>query len=78
MCLAVPAKIVSLQGFTATVDMHGNLIDISTLLIDAPALQEWVLVHAGFAIQKIDPATAEETFSLIADLSAAERQMPHA
>ena len=68
MCLAVPAKIVALEGTSATVDMHGNRVTVSALLLPDAGMGEWVLVHAGFAIQKIDQATAEETFSLIGDL----------
>lgn len=71
MCLAVPAKVVKISGTTATVDMHGNQLDVSVMLLDEAALGDWVLVHAGFAIQKIDPATAEETFALLGDLARA-------
>jgi hydrogenase expression/formation protein HypC len=71
MCLAVPAKVVEVSGQTATVDMHGNRLDVSVMLLDDAAAGDWVLVHAGFAIQKIDAATAEETFSLLGDLAQA-------
>ena len=68
MCLAVPAKIVELDGSSATVDLHGNRVQISTLLTPEARLGDWVLVHAGFAIQHLDEAAAAETFSILADV----------
>ena len=68
MCLAVPAKIVELDGTSATVDLHGNRVQISTLLTPEARLGDWVLVHAGFAIQHLDEAAAAETFSILADV----------
>jgi hydrogenase expression/formation protein HypC len=68
MCLAVPAKIVELDGTSATVDLHGNRVQISTLLTPEARLGDWVLIHAGFAIQHLDEAAAAETFSILADI----------
>ncbi len=68
MCLAVPAKIVELDGTAATADLHGNRVHISTLLTPEVRLGDWVLVHAGFAIQHLDEAAAAETFSILADV----------
>ena len=65
MCLAVPAKIVDLVETTATADLHGNRISISTLLVPEVTVGDWVLVHAGFAIQRLDQAEAEETFAIL-------------
>lgn len=65
MCLAVPAKIVDLVETTATADLHGNRISISTLLVPEVSVGDWVLVHAGFAIQRLDQAAAEETFAIL-------------
>jgi hydrogenase expression/formation protein HypC len=68
MCLAVPAKIVDLEGTNATVDLHGNRIQISTMLTPDVHQGDWVLVHAGFAIQHLDEAAARETFNILADV----------
>jgi hydrogenase expression/formation protein HypC len=68
MCLAVPAKIVELHADEAVVDMHGNRISISTVLTPEVALEDWVLVHAGFSIQKLDAAAAMETFAILAQV----------
>jgi hydrogenase expression/formation protein HypC len=71
MCLAVPAKIVELEGNAATVDLHGNRVAISTTLTPEVKLGDWVLVHAGFSIQCLDEAAASETFAILADVAKA-------
>jgi hydrogenase expression/formation protein HypC len=71
MCLAVPAKIVELKNTRAVVDLHGNRVAISTLLTPDALLGDWVLVHAGFSIQKLEAAAARETFAILADISVA-------
>jgi hydrogenase expression/formation protein HypC len=73
MCLAVPAKIVQLEGPNATVDLHGNRVQISTMLTPEAQLGDWVLVHAGFAIQRLDEAAAAETFAILQDVERAAR-----
>jgi len=55
MCLAVPAEIKSIDGFHAWVDTMGVKQKINIQLIDSPAVGQYILVHAGFAIEKIDP-----------------------
>ena len=74
MCLAVPGKIVELAGDSAVAEMHGNRIAISTVLTPEVRIGDWVLVHAGFAISILDAAAAAQTFSILADLDAAERR----
>ena len=60
MCLAVPARIVELQGATATISVDGALREIDVSLIDEPRLGDYVLVHAGFAIHKWDQNDVDE------------------
>jgi hydrogenase expression/formation protein HypC len=60
MCLAVPAKIVSLNGSTATISVDGALREVDVSLIEEPRLGDYVLVHAGFAIHKWDRSEVEE------------------
>jgi hydrogenase expression/formation protein HypC len=60
MCLAVPAKIVELRGETATISVDGALRDVNVSLVDEPRLGEYVLVHAGFALQKWDQTEYDE------------------
>ena len=64
MCLAVPAKIVELQGTGATISVEGALREVDVSLIEEPRLGDFVLVHAGFAIHKWDPSEVEEWESI--------------
>lgn len=65
MCLAVPSKIVSIDDITAIVDVYGAQRAISLLLIEEEVnVGDYVLVHAGFAIQKVQEEYAEETLRL--------------
>lgn len=68
MCLAVPAKIVEQSGCEATVDLHGNRLNISTALVPDARTGDWVLLHAGFAIQIISDEVAHKTWSILEDL----------
>jgi len=64
MCLAIPAKVIEIHGNTAKVDFgEGVLRDVNVMLVN-PRLGEYVLVHAGYAIQVIDRKAAEETLRL--------------
>ncbi|MCL2646731.1 MAG: HypC/HybG/HupF family hydrogenase formation chaperone [Phycisphaerales bacterium] len=77
MCLAVPAKIVEMSPTTrgkAVADLHGNRVTVSTQLVPDAAIGDWVLVHAGFAIQKLDAQAARETFAMLADIEQAAEE----
>jgi hydrogenase nickel incorporation protein HypA/HybF len=55
MCLAVPSRIVALDNLIATIDVYGARKQVSVMLLpEEPRVGDYVLVHAGFAIQKID------------------------
>jgi hydrogenase expression/formation protein HypC len=71
MCLAIPAKLVTAQGPEGVADLHGNRVPVSLLLLPEAVAGDWVLIHAGFAIQTIDEAAAQETFAVLRDLQAA-------
>lgn len=71
MCLAVPAKIISIEQDFALVDMGGNRLKISTLLMDRLAVGDYVIVHAGFAIHKVDEQEAQESLKLLREISTA-------
>lgn len=64
MCLAVPAKLIQLKGTDGVVDLHGSQLPISILLVPEAREGDWLLVHAGFAIQRLDEREAEETFAI--------------
>jgi hydrogenase expression/formation protein HypC len=69
MCLAVPAKILSISGSTATVDMLGNTTSADLSLLENVNIGDYVLVHVGFAIQKYDEEEARITLDLLKELA---------
>lgn len=68
MCLAIPARIVELEGDRAVVDAMGNRFGAKTTLLPHTKLGDIVLVHAGFAIQIIAEDEAKKTWQLIAEI----------
>jgi len=71
MCLAIPARIAQVNGDQGVVDMGGVRKDVSLALLDEVAIGDYVIVHVGFALSKLDPAEAERTLALFAELGAA-------
>ena len=65
MCLAIPSKITKVESNMATIDVDGVQRQASLLLVEDAKVGEYVIVHAGFAIQKIDESAAQETLSLL-------------
>lgn len=61
MCLAIPAKVVTMDGLIAKVNMMGNERVVGIDLVPEVKIGEYVLVHAGFAIEVIDDESAHET-----------------
>ena len=68
MCLAVPARIVELEDDRAVVDAMGNRWNARTTLLPDIGVGDLVLVHAGFAISKVDEEDAKKTWELLAQL----------
>ena len=66
MCLAIPAKIVSIDGTTAVAEMTGVQKEIDVSLTPDVVAGSWVIVHVGFALQVIDEAKAAETLAAMA------------
>jgi len=69
MCLAVPAQIISRDEMLALVDMDGIQRSISVMLLPDVKQGDFVLVHAGFAMQLIDEKEAEFTMGLLKELA---------
>ena len=66
MCLAVPSKVISIRDMMATIEAYGARKDVSLLLMpENVEVNDYVLVHAGFAIQKVDKSAAEDALVLI-------------
>ena len=71
MCLAVPSKIISIDNDMATIDVYGARKDVSIMLLpESPRIGDYVLVHAGFAIQSIK-AEAFQTGEIMHESSIA-------
>jgi len=64
MCLAVPARIVELDGARATVEVPGNRFSADVSLVPGVRVGDYVLVHAGFAIERYRTEDAEEILRL--------------
>jgi hydrogenase expression/formation protein HypC len=72
MCLALPCRIVELRpGDQALVDVAGVSREISLALVDDVALGDYVIVHVGYALTRLDPEEAEKTLALFAELGQA-------
>jgi hydrogenase expression/formation protein HypC len=69
MCLAIPARIVELEGDMAVVDAMGNRYKAKTTLLPEAKLGDLVLIHAGFAISLVDEQEARKTWQLIAEIN---------
>ena len=69
MCLSIPAKIVSIDGTMAEVSAGGTLFRAGLHMIEDAKIGDYVLLHAGFAIQKISEKDAEETIRLFDELN---------
>ena len=65
MCLAVPAKLIARTGDEGIVDLRGTRLAVSLVLLPEAMTNDWLLVHAGFAIQKLDELEAAETWALL-------------
>jgi hydrogenase expression/formation protein HypC len=65
MCLAIPSRITKIENNMATIDVDGVQREASLLLMEDAKVGEYVIVHAGFAIQKIDESAAQETLRFL-------------
>jgi hydrogenase expression/formation protein HypC len=72
MCLAVPAKVISIKDDTAVVDVAGIRREASVMMTPEVKVGEYIIMHAGFAIHVLDTAEAEETLRLIEEIVASE------
>ncbi|MCU0559929.1 MAG: HypC/HybG/HupF family hydrogenase formation chaperone [Desulfobacterales bacterium] len=70
MCLAIPSKITKIDNQMAVIDVDGVRREASLLLLEDARVGDYVIVHAGFAISKIDEASALETLALLKEAAA--------
>ena len=67
MCIAIPGRVVAIDGQTAQVDFKGNNVPVNIGLVE-PKVGQYVLVHAGCAIEFMEKEKAEEIIELFTDL----------
>jgi hydrogenase expression/formation protein HypC len=73
MCLAIPVRVVELRDeATAIVDLDGIRKEISLALVDGVEIGDYVILHVGYALARLDPAEAERTLALFAGAVAGE------
>ena len=71
MCLAVPAEVVALlPGEMARVSLDGVVKEVSVALLDAVAVGDYVVIHVGHALARIDADEARRTLALLAEIAA--------
>ena len=76
MCLAIPAKVISIEGPIALVTIEDVEYKASLLLLDNIAPGDFVMLHAGFAIEKVDPEEAAETLRLLNEIADNSHNFP--
>jgi hydrogenase expression/formation protein HypC len=71
MCLGIPAKVIELdESSQGKVDYLGTKVKTNFSLLEDIKVGDWVIVHAGFAISKLDEEDARETFSLLREMAS--------
>ncbi|MBA7544234.1 hypothetical protein ES705_36586 [subsurface metagenome] len=75
MCLSVPAKIIEINGEMARVAVGETIINASLQMLDDVKIGDYVLLHTGFALQKISAADAAETLALFEELEEINKEM---
>lgn len=71
MCIAVPGRVAEINGDTARVDYNGNMVNVNIGLVE-PEVGQYVLVHAGCAIEVMEKDKAQEIIDLFADIEELE------
>jgi hydrogenase expression/formation protein HypC len=76
MCLALPARVVELlPKLRAMVDLGGVRKEVSIDLVDDAQVDDYVIIHVGYALGKIDPEEAQRTLALFAEFSEAQNSL---
>jgi hydrogenase expression/formation protein HypC len=75
MCLAIPARLVEINGDDGIVDMGGVRKEISLALVDDVVVGDYVILHVGYALNKLDPDEAERTLALFAEMAASPTEV---
>ncbi len=74
MCLAIPARVVEINdNDQAIVDLGGVRKDVSLALVEDVAVGDYVIIHVGYALTRLDPEEAEKTLALMAEAGLTEQ-----
>lgn len=80
MCLAIPVKVIAVGGAAAPdwalVDLGGVKKEISLALLDDVMVGDYVILHVGYALSKLDPQEAEKTLALFSEMNEAGLTAP--
>ena len=68
MCVAIPARIIRIDKGMGIIDMEGTQMEVSLLLQEDAQVGDYVIVHAGFAIQKVDEEAAKESIRVLREI----------
>jgi hydrogenase expression/formation protein HypC len=68
MCLSIPAKVINIKGNMADVSLGGTMLSAGIQMVENVEVGDYILLHAGFAIQKISEDDAMETLRLINEM----------
>ncbi|MBW1677672.1 MAG: HypC/HybG/HupF family hydrogenase formation chaperone [Deltaproteobacteria bacterium] len=72
MCLAIPARVTKIDSNMATIEVGGVSRSASLMLVTDVVVGDYVIVHAGFAIHRVDPEEAQESLRLLRELAVVE------
>lgn len=72
MCLSIPAQVIKIDGLMADVSIGGAIFKAGLHMVDDVRVGDYILLHAGFAIQKISETEALETLNLLKEMSDLE------
>ena len=72
MCLSIPAKVLSISGNTANASVGGSMVKAALDLVDHVKVGDYILIHTGFALEKISEEEALETLRMLKELESEE------
>lgn len=72
MCIAVPMNVTEINGDMGVVEYSGVKRNVGLMLLEDVKIGDWVLIHAGFAISRLNPEDAEETLALLKEAELIE------
>lgn len=72
MCLAIPMELIEIEGDNGIVELSGVKKEVSLRLLDSVEIGDFLIIHAGFAIEKLDPEEAEKTLEIWREIDSLE------